>query len=88
MAPEILLGHGYTYSVDLWSAGVILFELLFGKLPYGEGLEDPFEICEKVINTEIKFPTWFKDDNMIVLINQLLNKNPLSRLGGSYSNLK
>ena len=69
MAPEILLGHGYTYSVDLWSAGVILFELLFGKLPYGEGLEDPFEICEKVINTEIKFPTWFKDDNMIVLIN-------------------
>lgn len=25
MAPEILSGNGYSYSVDLWSLGIILF---------------------------------------------------------------
>ncbi|KAG0007051.1 hypothetical protein BGZ65_010677 [Modicella reniformis] len=34
MAPEILLRKGYLQSVDWWSLGVIMFELLFGKRPF------------------------------------------------------
>ncbi|ORZ20903.1 kinase-like domain-containing protein [Lobosporangium transversale] len=34
MAPEMLLRKGYLESVDWWSLGVVMFELLFGKRPF------------------------------------------------------
>ncbi|KAG2023673.1 AGC/NDR protein kinase [Coprinopsis cinerea AmutBmut pab1-1] len=34
MAPEVLRGHAYTYSVDYWSLGCILFEFLAGFPPF------------------------------------------------------
>lgn len=36
MAPEILFSKGepYTSSADLWSIGVVFFQMLFGRLPF------------------------------------------------------
>ena len=34
MAPEVALGQPYQHSVDLWSLGMVLFCLAFGRLPY------------------------------------------------------
>jgi cGMP-dependent protein kinase len=56
MAPEILIGTGYTYSVDLWSVGVCLFEFLCGAVPFAEDLEDPYDIYEEIIHSDIIFP--------------------------------
>ena len=36
MAPEIMLGKGYGLNVDLYSLGVVTYELLTGAMPYGE----------------------------------------------------
>ena len=36
MAPEILRGEPYSLSSDIWSLGVTLFEMLFGKCPFEE----------------------------------------------------
>ncbi len=36
MAPEIILGKGYSFSADYWSLGVLIYEFLCGKLPYGD----------------------------------------------------
>jgi cGMP-dependent protein kinase len=41
MAPEILSGKGYTYSVDIWSSGICLYEFMCGGVPYAEDADDP-----------------------------------------------
>ncbi len=35
MAPEILSGKDYNYSVDVWSLGVVLYEFMAGYVPFG-----------------------------------------------------
>ena len=35
MAPEIVREERYDKSVDIWSVGVIFYELLFGMKPFG-----------------------------------------------------
>ena len=34
MAPERLMGESYTYSSDVWSFGIMLFQLVEGHVPY------------------------------------------------------
>lgn len=89
MAPEIISGKGYSFPVDLWSIGIMLFEFVCGYLPFGEEAEDPFEIYQIILKTSVIFPGFFKDKNSKKIIIQLLNKIPDARLGGgSFAALK
>jgi len=36
MAPDIVIGKGYSNMVDLWSLGVCLYEFFCGILPFGD----------------------------------------------------
>lgn len=36
MAPEILKGEIYTIKADIWSLGVLVYEMLYGYCPYEE----------------------------------------------------
>ncbi|PNW76914.1 hypothetical protein CHLRE_11g481104v5 [Chlamydomonas reinhardtii] len=37
IAPEVLSGCGYDHAADVWSAGVVAFALLSGRMPFGAG---------------------------------------------------
>jgi serine/threonine-protein kinase ULK/ATG1 len=37
MAPQILLREKYTSKCDIWSLGIIYYQLLFGKFPWPLG---------------------------------------------------
>jgi len=56
IAPEVFLQTGYDKSVDMWSLGVIMFEMLIGYPPFCS--ETPQETYRKVMNwkTTLEFP--------------------------------
>jgi serine/threonine protein kinase len=48
MAPEVYSEYDYTFSVDMWSIGCLIFFMLFGYPPIQSGinyLNDVNKIC-------------------------------------------
>lgn len=89
MAPEVITSHGYGLSADYWTVGVMLYEFMFGIVPFGQDEDNPYSIYERVQERRLVFPKWVDNKNKVKeFINQLLSKNPASRLGGSFENLK
>ena len=43
LAPEILAGRGYTFSSDVYSFGIILWEFLTWRVPWHEF--GPWQVC-------------------------------------------
>jgi cGMP-dependent protein kinase len=80
MAPEVISGEGYTFSVDFWSIAVCMFEFVCGGLPFGENDEDPMDVYLAVINNDINFPTFVKDNIFKTLIRSMMKKNVASRI--------
>ncbi len=33
-APEILQGNSYSYNADIWSIGILFYQMIYGKYPY------------------------------------------------------
>lgn len=54
-APEILLNKEYSYAVDYWALGVVLFELLCRMVPWGAS-RDPFRISQAIMSLNIAWP--------------------------------
>lgn len=48
IAPEVFGRNGYTETVDWWSVGVILYEMLVGYPPFFS--EDPSMTCRKILH--------------------------------------
>ena len=82
MAPEILNYQKYTDQADLWSVGVILYQLLTGKTPFeGKSLSD---LVKNMKEEEIRIPNYIdlttECKNILFF---LLQKNPQKRLSWS-----
>ena len=82
MAPEIYEPDekGYSFEVDIWSIGVIIFNLLTGQLPFYDENKDRFIIQQKIIEGNFKFPSNPTISEVAKdLIKQILVKDPKKR---------
>ncbi|KAK2873540.1 hypothetical protein FQN49_002280, partial [Arthroderma sp. PD_2] len=80
LAPELLLGHGYTKTVDWWTLGVLLYEMLTGLPPFYD--EDTNEMYRKILHDPLTFP----NQDIVPgaardLLSRLLDRDPNRRLG-------
>ena len=87
MAPEIVTGKGYTFTVDLWSLGIFLYEFLCSKVPFGEGNDDPFLIYDEIKRGRLEFPLQFPKSTKLLIV-KLLDLNPQKRIGTGFEELK
>ncbi|QPG74912.1 hypothetical protein FOA43_002250 [Brettanomyces nanus] len=78
LAPELLLGKGYTRVVDFWTLGILLFEMLTSLPPFYD--EDVNLMYRKILNDPLVFPADI-DATTKDLITKLLNRDPNKRLG-------
>jgi serine/threonine-protein kinase ULK/ATG1 len=66
MAPELLCNRKYTNKADLWSFGVIMYEMLYGVNPYNypKSLNNLLDLIK---NQEITFNNIYSNDCMNLL---------------------
>uniref|UniRef100_A0A673K115 Protein kinase C n=1 Tax=Sinocyclocheilus rhinocerous TaxID=307959 RepID=A0A673K115_9TELE len=78
IAPEILLGQKYSFSVDWWSFGVLLYEMLIGQSPFQGDDED--ELFESIRMDVPHYPRWITKEAKD-LLEKLFERDPTRRLG-------
>ncbi|XP_071016834.1 protein kinase C delta type-like isoform X1 [Oncorhynchus clarkii lewisi] len=78
IAPEILLGQKYTFSVDWWSFGVLVYEMLIGQSPF-QG-DDEEELFESIRMDVPHYPGWLTSEAKD-LLERLFERDPSNRLG-------
>lgn len=93
MAPEMITSKTpYFTTADLWSLGVNIYEFMTGKLPFGNGSTNPFEVLEAVLNGNVQFPPALQKapygEEAMSLISGLLQRLPSNRLGGCIDGYK
>ena len=79
MAPEILRGEIYSTKADIWSLGVVLYEMLYGFCPF-ESTTIP-KLIEVLKETELEFPSKEQvSEETKRLLKKLLTKDPTKRI--------
>lgn len=77
MAPEMIQNKAHNHTLDIWSLGILLYELVHGKAPF-TGVH-PREIQEKIMRGNIRFKPGlsaeYKD-----LVNSILRYETTERL--------
>ncbi|XP_077535873.1 microtubule-associated serine/threonine-protein kinase 3-like [Haemaphysalis longicornis] len=92
MSPEVLKRRPYGRAVDWWSAGIVMYKLMTGRVPFrGKSKQ---MLRERIITAPLKWPRPDEHPNSANtpakdITYRMLKKNPVERLGSrTYSDLK
>lgn len=67
-APEILQGVDHGFAVDWWSLGILLYEMLTGRVPfYAPNRNDMFINAIKVSNSDTIISSMCKANEFLLL---------------------
>ncbi|KAG6841578.1 hypothetical protein C0991_009613 [Blastosporella zonata] len=79
LAPEVIQGLAYSYEVDWWSFGTMLYEMLTGITPFWANNHSDMYV--RVLQDELQFPEDRAiDQDTKSLIRGLLQRNPALRM--------
>jgi serine/threonine protein kinase len=84
LSPEMLKRQGHTRSVDFYSLGALLFEMVTGLPPFYS--TDKEMMYQQVLSQKLEVPR-FLSSRVRALIKSLLSKEPSRRLGHDRPNL-
>ena len=80
MAPEMLLNGEHGATVDFYTLGALLFEMLTGLPPHYD--RNRSKMNWKILNEELEVPSYISKSAQEILLG-LLDKNPERRLGAN-----
>lgn len=80
ICPDVLGDDPPTAGCDWWSYGVIVYELLFGKTPFGQGMMTVETVFHDIQHGNLSFPPE-TPDNTASFLNGILNRDTEARLG-------
>jgi polo-like kinase 1 len=73
IAPEIIESKGHSYEVDVWSFGVIMYTLVYGRPPFES--KDVKDTYKKIKDCSFSFPeNVYSSNNLKVLVSSILQK--------------
>lgn len=85
LAPEVLEDNDYGRAVDWWGVGVVMYEMMCGRLPFYN--KDHDVLFELILMEEVKFPRTLSQEAKD-LLSGFLAKDPHKRLGGGPEDAK
>ena len=77
VCPEILKGKEYDEKIDIWSIGIMMYEMVVGENPFKITRE---EELIKIVKDEIKIPSYLSVSAEVRdFLDRCLQKNPNER---------
>ncbi|KAI1168642.1 Pkinase-domain-containing protein [Nemania serpens] len=83
LAPEVVSNKGYNKSVDWWSLGILIYEMLCGYTPFWDS-GSPMKIYENILRGKVKYPAYVHPDAQD-LLERLITPDLTKRLGNLYA---
>lgn len=69
--PQVILSKGHGYEVDLWSLGILIYEMLSGEVPFTGATT--YALYSRVLKGEFEMPSYFSAEAKSLVSGMLKN---------------